>query len=271
MPGSIGATAKAVPLGLKPSVQPGLRAALVAASAPDSMIAFDADQDCSDVAEAAAKAGVVAICRYLKNLSADEAEAIVDAGLYVVSIFESTAQRALQGTAAGFEDGQKALAQANALEQPAGSAIYATADFDATAEQEKDVLEYFKAFRQALGHFKLGVYANGAICASAAAYRIADYTWLAGGMGMRGSRGFAASGKATMIQDVGDKRGLNLGIDIDSDVILGPDFGGWHYPDEAQPPAKPPEPESWEEEIKEALARLGHAIHRHFGAKPPTP
>src|SRR5260370_940104 len=64
-------------------------------------LGFDADQDCSDVADTAVAKGVVFVCRYLKNLSLDEAQALSDAGLKIVSIWETTAQRALSVAACG--------------------------------------------------------------------------------------------------------------------------------------------------------------------------
>ena len=192
------------------------------------MIGFDADQDCSGVADAAVAAGAGFVCRYLKNLTLGEAKALSAAGLKIVSIFESTAERARGGAAAGATDGARAFLQASALGQPQGSAIYATADFDDAAVDDVTVIAYFAAFKAALeGQGKLGVYANGATCQAALDAGVADFTWLAGGMGMRGSREFKASGKATMVQDVGDKAGLNLGIDIDSDTALSEDYGGW--------------------------------------------
>lgn len=198
------------------------------------MLAFDADQDVSRVLPKAKADGVVAVPRYLKNLSASEVTAISAAGMKIVSIFETTAKRALGGPIAGAQDGAKALQMARALKQPQGSAIYATADFDVLPVDQSVVLAYFVAFKTALNPtyatpapYTLGVYANGAICQAALDRGIADYTWLAGGMGMRGSRDFAQSGCATMIQDVGDRQHLNLGISIDSDQIEAADFGGW--------------------------------------------
>jgi len=192
------------------------------------IIGFDADQDCSDVATDAVDAGAEFVCRYLKNLSIAEANALSAAGLRIVSIFETTAHRALAGAAAGKEDGTFALAQSLSLKQPVATAICATADFDVTLTQQPAVLAYFTAFKAAIADMKLMVYANGAICQATLDSGIADYTWLAGGKAMRGSREFLASGRATIVQDVGDKAGLDLGIDIDSDTATVAEYGGWY-------------------------------------------
>src|SRR5260370_583951 len=190
-------------------------------------LGFDADQDCSDVADTAVAKGVVFVCPDFENLSLDEAEALSDAGLKIVSIWEATAQRALSGAAGGSVDGLHALNMAAALGQPQGSAIYVTADFGETQIQDEIVLAYFAAFKAALqGQGKLGVYAEGAVCQAALDAGIADYTWLAGGMGMRGSRAFLDTGRATIVQDVGDRVGWRLDIEIDTDIAQADAFGG---------------------------------------------
>jgi glycoside hydrolase-like protein len=192
------------------------------------IIGFDADQDCSRVAAAAKAKGVGFVCRYLKNLTVSEAHALAAAGLKIVSIWETTANRALAGPAAGSFDGHAAMRMAAMLRQPQGSAIYATADFGETQGEDATVIAYFAAFKRAIqGQAKLGVYGEGAVCEACLIAGVADYTWLAGGMGMRGSRAFQLSGKATIVQDVGDVRGLALGISIDSDVANVDDYGGW--------------------------------------------
>lgn len=208
------------------------------------IIGFDADQDCSNVAALAKERGASFVCRYLKNMTAAEAKALSAAGLQIVSIFESTAERALLGGVAGVEDGIAAGKAAAALGQPAGTAIYATADFGETAAQDTTIAMYFSAFKLAMGQiYKLGIYGEGAVCQMTLDAGLADYTWLAGGSGMRGTEAFAASGKATLVQDVGDKRGLNLGIGIDSDVANVEAFGGWTLGAAPQPvTAKTPAP-----------------------------
>lgn len=196
-------------------------------------IGFDASQDCSRVAAAAVSAGVDFVCRYFKNMSLAEARALSDAGLKIVSIFETTAKRALGGAPAGATDGARSLDYARQLGQPPGSAIYTTVDFGEVVAEDSLVIAYLAAFKHALtleGIYKLGVYGEGAVCEFALDGRIADYVWLAGGMAMRGSREFLATGRAHIVQDVGDKAGLDLGISIDSDTSKDGDYGGWSLP-----------------------------------------
>jgi hypothetical protein len=189
-------------------------------------VGFDADQDCSHVAALAASKNVEFVCRYLKNLTLAEVNAITGAGLWLVSIFESTASRALSGFEGGVADGQEALDQASALGQPQNSAIYFTADFGETALEDATVLAYFTgANQQLVGSGFLGVYGEGALFP--VTQSVAKFFWVAGGRGMRGTQALLDAGTATMVQDVGDKQRLNLGINIDSDTAFVDNYGQW--------------------------------------------
>lgn len=193
-----------------------------------SQIGFDADQNCSRVAEKAVAAGASFVCRYLKNLTTAEVMALHDAGLAIVLIWETSADRALGGATAGVVDGTRAREMAAALGAPAGTAIYLTADFGEVVMQDAVVLGYFAAAKRVFAdQARTGIYAEGAVCQAALDQGIADFTWLAGGRKMRGTQAFMDSGRATIVQDVGDLQGLDLGIDIDSDVAIDGDIGAW--------------------------------------------
>ncbi len=194
---------------------------------PAPYIGFDADQDCSGVAAAAIAAGASFVCRYLKNLIKTEVDALHAAGLSIVLIWEHEAERALAGYEGGLDDGLDARTMAMVLGAPEHVAVFATVDFDPTLDQQKVVLDYLRAF--ALRGMS-GNYASGAICQACIDGGIGSYSWLAGGMGMRGSVEFAASGRASIIQDVGDKQHLDLGIAIDSDTAYVEDYGAWQVP-----------------------------------------
>lgn len=194
-----------------------------------AIFGFDTATTLTDAALKRAQAkGVQFVCVYFKYMTPEIVALINRYGMKVVSVYETTAQRALGGTVAGDYDGRQSLAYIAKFKQPPGAAVFATADFDETTAQEPTVAAYLRAFKAALGGAaRLGIYGNGALCAMALDAGIADLTWLAGGSGMRGTRDFAASGRATMVQDVGDKRNLALGISIDSDIALVDDYGGW--------------------------------------------
>lgn len=242
------------------------------------VIGFDTDTDCSHIALAAKAEGVKWIARYLHNLTVAEVKAILDAGIALVLIFETTAQRALLGAPAGADDARTALRQANALGAPQGVAIYATADFDETQAQDPPVTAYTRAFLTGLGGFyRLGFYGNGGVCELLLGLNLVQFTWLAGGSGMRDTKAFGASGRATIIQDVGDKRGLSasLGISIDSGAAYAADFGGWSAaaPQPAvikpplvptpQPASPPAAPDGTLITVAEALNILRSAVHAY--------
>ncbi|WP_164821350.1 glycoside hydrolase domain-containing protein [Paenibacillus koleovorans] len=105
------------------------------------------------------------VCRYLvptgfKRLTPEEATAISEAGLKIVSVFETTADRALGGRTAGLADGALAAQVAARVGQPEGSAIYYAVDFDATPSQMWTVIEYLKACAEASPAFMAGVYGS---------------------------------------------------------------------------------------------------------------
>lgn len=116
-------------------------------------------------AEAFARDGYQFACRYLvptgwKRLTREEAELISEAGLQVISVFETTADRALGGRAAGLADGATAVRTAHAIGQPEGSAIYFAVDFDATVHQMPVVIDYIRAASEASPGYLAGVYGS---------------------------------------------------------------------------------------------------------------
>ncbi|ULL18178.1 DUF1906 domain-containing protein [Paenibacillus sp. H1-7] len=134
--------------------------------------------------------GYVFAARYLvpsswKALSRSEVEIISNAGLQIVSVFETTANRALGGRAAGLSDGATAMALAAQMGQPAGSAIYFAVDFDATPTQMATIIEYIKGASSATPNYYTGVYGSysvvEAVYAAGACSRFwQTYSWSGG-------------------------------------------------------------------------------------------
>ncbi|WP_284646424.1 DUF1906 domain-containing protein [Paenibacillus silviterrae] len=151
--------------------------------------------DCStpltaQTAAAFANDGYEFICRYLvptgwKRLTRGEAEIISEAGMQIVSVFETTADRALGGRSAGLADGATALRVAAEVGQPEGSTIYFAVDFDATNAQLPTVIEYIRACSEATPNFNTGVYGSyrvvEAVSAAGACSRFwQTYAWSGG-------------------------------------------------------------------------------------------
>ncbi len=138
------------------------------------------------VAEALAAAGVKFVCRYLvpdtpaykwKRLTRQEAEIITNAGMMVVSIFETTANRPAGGANAGKTDGLLVLQEASAIGQPKGTAIYFAVDYDAQQEDYSAIEEYLRSTGNVLVDYAVGVYGSYAVVEEMARRKAAIHFW----------------------------------------------------------------------------------------------
>lgn len=168
------------------------------------------------------------VCRYLvpsgwKRLTKDEAEAISDAGLQIVSVFETTANRALGGQANGLMDGEIAAQVAKAIGQHPGSTIYFAVDFNATTEQILTVIDYIKAASEATPEYETGVYGSYAVINAVRDAGACSHFWQTRAW----SRGNVADDINIYQHDCGPQ-GLGLtmnGISVDLDESFGGE--GW--------------------------------------------
>jgi Domain of unknown function (DUF1906)/Putative peptidoglycan binding domain len=220
-------------------------ATTAAPAIPVMIRGLDADADLSRRAGDIRSAGFEFILPYLKVLTTGQIAAYRAAGLAIGPIFEAGAQNALGGRAAGFADGQRAIAQLQVLGIPAGTAVAITVDKDITPSPVlTTVLEYFAAFGaqlQAFG-YRRTAYADGTVLTALQKASAIDFYWLAGAMGWSGSRELAASASPvlsilTMLQgptltNGGGWDGIqwpDLGFEYDPDLLLVPltDSGLW--------------------------------------------
>lgn len=155
-----------------------------------------------------------------KALTAEEVANIVDAGLYIVSIFETTANRALKGAKAGMYDAEVAVGICKGFGQPAGTPIYFAVDFDAQGNQYAPIVDYFMAAKEVLtGHgYTIGGYGSYSVIEMLAAKGI-PFLWqtFAWSHGQR-------SAKAQLFQYKIDT--VENGIGVDYNVSNGA-AGGW--------------------------------------------
>ncbi|WP_419877655.1 glycoside hydrolase domain-containing protein [Brevibacillus centrosporus] len=121
----------------------------------------------AEKAKAMAAAGYKFAARYMvperlawKRLTKAEAELITAAGMKVVSVFETTANRPAGGAAAGLEDGTEAYKEAQLIGQPIGSAIYFAVDFDTKATDYVAIEAYLRAAATKIPGYEVGVYAE---------------------------------------------------------------------------------------------------------------
>jgi len=117
-------------------------------------------------------AGIVAVGRYLgfknhswsKTLTTDELQAIHEAGLSVVLIWESDPTFAgYFSYAKGLADAKQAIEEATYLGAPKGTAIYFTVDFDAQASNMAAIVDYFHGVRDGIGQYLVGTYGSYAV------------------------------------------------------------------------------------------------------------
>jgi hypothetical protein len=130
------------------------------------------------------KAGVKFACRYLshdhsKNLTASEAEFLSSAGIALVVVWETTANRALGGSPAGNVDAIEALTQARHIRIPQGRPIYFAVDFDASPAQQAIIDSYLNGAGSVLGTagYKVGVYGGFYVVKRCLEQGSADYGW----------------------------------------------------------------------------------------------
>lgn len=121
----------------------------------------------ADKAKQLFAAGYLFAARYLvpsaykwKRLTRAEAEAITAAGMQIVSVFETTANRPAGGAANGKPDGTAAFQEAVAIGQPKGTAIYFTVDYDAQPKDYDAIERYLRAAAAEIGDYCVGVYGS---------------------------------------------------------------------------------------------------------------
>jgi hypothetical protein len=115
--------------------------------------------------------GYLFVARYLaplswnsrKGIKRQEAEWNTQAGLNIVSAWETTAGAAGEGMSAGKEAGIFALQSAQEVGQPEGTKIYAAVDFEASKSQYEKIADYFKAMDEQIVGYEIDAYGNDRI------------------------------------------------------------------------------------------------------------
>lgn len=108
-------------------------------------------------------AGVKFVARYLsqdpaKNLTHAELQGLRAAGINIVTVWETQANRALQAFPAGAADAKAAQAQLSALGAPRNAPVFFAVDFDATPGDQTLINAYFRGAASVLGLKRVGVY-----------------------------------------------------------------------------------------------------------------
>ncbi|WP_433145023.1 glycoside hydrolase domain-containing protein [Actinomadura nitritigenes] len=177
-------------------------------------------------ASALKRAGAKFACRYLshdttgKNLTRAEAGELSAAGLWLVVVWETTANRALDGKAAGRADAQAAAAQAKACGMPDDRPVYFAVDWDASSSQQGAINAYLDGAASVLGRGRVGLYGgygpvNRAFDAGKIAFGWQTYAWSGGRWDKR-----------AQLQQYSNDHTIN-GVGLDYDRAVKSDYGQW--------------------------------------------
>lgn len=166
------------------------------------------------------------VCRYLswdttgKNLTRGELAQLIEAGFWIVVVWETSAKRALSGYTGGKSDAQAARVQAAALGMPPGRPIYFAADWDAGPDDHAAILNYLDGAAAVIGRDRVGLYSGygpmkAAFDADKIAYGWQTYAWSEGRWDRR----------AQLQQYSNDQLMGGAGVDFDRGMTE--DYGQW--------------------------------------------
>jgi Rv2525c-like, glycoside hydrolase-like domain len=153
---------------------------------------IDMPTDASNVLGELKGSGVDFVARYYRDpdsgwppLSPREAQLLSAQGLKIVPVYEYHSPDPARFTYyGGYSDALIAYREAQAVGQPAESAIYFAADFHAQGDAVGSVIDYFRGVNAGLSAassgapYAVGVYGSGVVCAAVKGAGLARYTWL---------------------------------------------------------------------------------------------
>jgi Domain of unknown function (DUF1906) len=176
-------------------------------------------------------------------LSAGEAQLLSSRGLKIVAIWEAhSADPWHFSYASGYHDAAAAYAEARAIGQPPGTAIYFAVDFNARSWDLGAIDEYFRGIAAGLAaanggapFYAVGVYGSGFVCQDVKGTGLARYSWLSNSVSWDGSGSYD---DWNILQG---EESAALGFDIDSDQARG-EYGAFRVPGFALGGSGPPVP-----------------------------
>lgn len=181
-----------------------------------------------------------------KNLSPDEAAIYRMAKIPIVTLFETTANRALSGHAAGFSDAISARQQARECDMPDSKPIYYCVDFPATQGQLLAIGQYFQGIYEAEPTRNIGVYGDFMVVEHLFGLNLVNfawqtYAWSAGQWSSHADIRQVTNGATWQ------------GYSVDIDDAMTDDFGQWGV---TLPQPVPPPNTDWERIMLNRLPTL---------------
>lgn len=158
-----------------------------------------------------------------KNLTRGEADQLNAALTHgVVSNYESYAERAAEGFAAGVADARAADAQHRACGGPPDRPIYFSVDFDPVASQYPGIGDYFRGVISVIGLARTGAYGSYNMIKWLFDQRLIVWGWQ--------TYAWSAGQYDERCQLSQDKNGVPMGGgEVDLDAAHAADFGQWNY------------------------------------------
>jgi hypothetical protein len=251
--------------------------------------ALDTSQNARNLVSCLQDRGITAVGRYYtkkrtnsKILTFDEARLLSGAGIKIWPVYQNRHREDVDfSSVKGKQEAEDALDYAKTIiNQPTDTAIYFSADFDATpAILNAAIRPHFEAiaaaFAAAGNPYRIGVYGSGFVCKSLLAAQLVQLTWLAQSSGFRGTAEFKASRRWNILQFLPVDGFCDFEDDVDPDEIndANGDFGGFLLPLAQRPhdivrgrassDASPPDtPDAGSSEFPGTLAFRGRPLHR---------
>lgn len=194
---------------------------------------IDTNTNCAPHVAALKARGVKVIARYFassswKRMTAPEVKTLSDAGFQLVSVFEDSGKPPLT-MQYGEHDAQIALAQADQVGQPHGTAIYFALEglpSGYSASHLPGLKLYFQGVNNVLaGRYQIGAYSNGLTLAALLDAGLIQYAWLSASMGFTGSKEFSKTNRWNLWQRLPIDQNWD-GVSVDINDTQG-DFGAW--------------------------------------------
>lgn len=114
---------------------------------------------------------------YRKALTLEEAKRITDAGLKILTVYETTANRAKSGWTGGIYDGEVASTCAKNINMPESGCIYFAVDYDAPTSDFQTIENYLRAAKSVIFPYKIGVYGGFKVIEYLAGKNVCDCYW----------------------------------------------------------------------------------------------
>lgn len=155
-----------------------------------------------------------------KCLTADEAKALLAGGVDIVSVWEATASRALDGHDVGLSDGGQAKQQADSCGAPPAAPIFWAVDFDAQPSQYDQLAAYGQGFAEGASPHPAGPYGSANLLDAMGSRQLCPYGWQTAAWSHGRLSPYACLYQRVQQTTVG-------GVTCDIDVAIHDNYGGW--------------------------------------------